>query len=657
MKNVKKRKFEKDNSWKMVIIYDIAFIIVGILICYLGPVVFNFPPNSINNEFEVAMTGGFTWKVKAMIITLLNVLFVNINYILRVEKIRKYFKEEKASIESFREYLFKFDKLVSVVSAIAIVIITLLVMFFTGANTVLAVKTVLISLVLALLSPLISSHLLLPVRNEVLTKIKNFEKVKNKKNIGIKKQIIIDLSMIAMSIGIIFIFIGDFVITESTSNVMFKNYDVQLSLIQDLDFENIDEAKDVLSKIEKNKKEDTLFIVSENDVVYKDNDAEISEFFLKYLYNNNTNRTYDDYGIHTEGAYRFCEIDGQTYAIGIMYSTMVVKIINILIISSIMIILLSVFLIYLHATNTTKNIVIAAKALTNIANGNDVNYDKKMIVLENNEYGDIAIAYNKILDMEKEHNEEMKKNQEFLMEQERLASLGQLIGSLAHNLKTPIMSISGACEGLTNLTKEYVDSVGNSQVTVEDHHEIAKDMDEWIDKIKNYVQYMSEVINTAKGQAVYLNASEVVNFTIKEMIMRINVLMKDQLLYRGCELKLELLASEDTTIDGEISSMVQIIDNLIINAMDAYGAKGGQIILRIHESDKQIFIEVEDMAGGIPEKIKDKLFNQMITTKGKGGTGLGLYMCNMTIKGKFKGKMTFSSKEGKGTTFYITLNK
>lgn len=340
-----------------------------------------------------------------------------------------------------------------------------------------------------------------------------------------------------------------------------------------------------------------------------------------------------------------------------MYSTMALKIMNILIISSIMIILFSVFFIYIHSTNTTKNIVIAAKALTNIANGNDVNYDKKIIVLENNEYGDIAIAYNKILDMEKEHNEEMKKNQEFLMEQERLASLGQLIGSLAHNLKTPIMSISGACEGLTNLTKEYVDSVGNSQVTVEDHHEIAKDMDEWIDKIKNYVQYMSEVINTAKGQAVYLNASEGVNFTIKEMIMRINVLMKDQLLYRGCELKLELLASEDTTIDGEISSMVQIIDNLIINAMDAYGAKGGQIILRIHESDKQIFIEVEDMAGGIPEKIKDKLFNQMITTKGKAGTGLGLYMCNMTIKGKFKGKMTFSSKEGKGTTFFITLNK
>ena len=47
----------------------------------------------------------------------------------------------------------------------------------------------------------------------------------------------------------------------------------------------------------------------------------------------------------------------------------------------------------------------------------------------------------------------------------------------------------------------------------------------------------------------------------------------------------------------------------------------------------------------------------MITSKGKDGTGLGLYMCYSTIKGKFNGDMSFESEEGKGTTFYITLNK
>ena len=47
----------------------------------------------------------------------------------------------------------------------------------------------------------------------------------------------------------------------------------------------------------------------------------------------------------------------------------------------------------------------------------------------------------------------------------------------------------------------------------------------------------------------------------------------------------------------------------------------------------------------------------MITTKGKNGTGLGLYMCYSTIKGKFNGDLTFETEEGVGTTFFITLNK
>ncbi len=85
-------------------------------------------------------------------------------------------------------------------------------------------------------------------------------------------------------------------------------------------------------------------------------------------------------------------------------------------------------------------------------------------------------------------------NQETLMEKERLASLGQLIGGIAHNLKTPIMSISGAAEGLTDLIKEYETSIGDPEVTIEDHHEIAKDMTTWIAKIKTHTEYMSDVI-------------------------------------------------------------------------------------------------------------------------------------------------------------------
>ena len=67
-----------------------------------------------------------------------------------------------------------------------------------------------------------------------------------------------------------------------------------------------------------------------------------------------------------------------------------------------------------------------------------------------------------------------------LIEKEHLASLGQLIGGITHNLKTPIMYISGASKGLSDLLKEYDSSIGDLDVTDKDHHDIAKKMNDWI---------------------------------------------------------------------------------------------------------------------------------------------------------------------------------
>ena len=67
------------------------------------------------------------------------------------------------------------------------------------------------------------------------------------------------------------------------------------------------------------------------------------------------------------------------------------------------------------------------------------------------------------------------------------------------------MSISGAAEGLTDLIKEYDSSIGDPEVTNEDHHDIVKDMEVWVEKIKDYTAYMSDVLTAVKGQAVTLS--------------------------------------------------------------------------------------------------------------------------------------------------------
>ena len=104
-------------------------------------------------------------------------------------------------------------------------------------------------------------------------------------------------------------------------------------------------------------------------------------------------------------------------------------------------------------------------------------------------FGELTVAFNQIQKMTSDYLSQIESNQNMLMEKERLASLGQLIGGIAHNLKTPIMSISGAAEGLSDLVKEYDESIGDAEVTNDDHHAIAKDMSEWIEKIKSYTKF------------------------------------------------------------------------------------------------------------------------------------------------------------------------
>ena len=252
----------------------------------------------------------------------------------------------------------------------------------------------------------------------------------------------------------------------------------------------------------------------------------------------------------------------------------------------------------------------------------------------------------------------LEKNQNTLMERERLASLGQMIGGIAHNLKTPIMSISGAADGLEDLITEYKKSIDDPEVTKEDHHAIADDMSSWISKIRTYDSYMSDVITAVKGQAVNMNDEKPILFTVKELLNRVNILMKHELKNALVTLNIDYKVSENTQILGNINSLVQVINNLISNAIQAYNGKPNQSIdLVVDSKDNKLLISVIDHGCGISKEVQDKLFSQMITTKGQKGTGLGLFMSYSTIKGHFKGDMNFESEVGKGTRFNILLPK
>ena len=258
-----------------------------------------------------------------------------------------------------------------------------------------------------------------------------------------------------------------------------------------------------------------------------------------------------------------------------------------------------------------------------------------------------------------QHKKDMqtiKDNQDVLMESERLASLGQLVGGIAHNLKTPIMSIAGASEGLTDLVNEFDASIGNPIVNDNDFHDIANDMRVWLGKIKTHTEYMSDILTAVKGQAVTLSNEQEITFTVDELLKRVDILMKHELKKAVIYLNISLNVDENTTIKGNISSLVQVINNMISNSIQSYNGKPEQQIdLIVSKEENNIIISIRDYGCGLPDKVKKKLFKEMITTKGKNGTGLGLYMSYSNIKAHFHGDITFDSEEDKGTVFNIIL--
>lgn len=273
---------------------------------------------------------------------------------------------------------------------------------------------------------------------------------------------------------------------------------------------------------------------------------------------------------------------------------------------------------------------------------------------EDNSLGTLFLL--KDITQHKEDMQTIRNNQDILMERERLAGLGQLIGGIAHNLKTPIMSIAGAVQGLEDLIHEYDESIDDPLVNSQDHHDIAKDMETWIPKIRTHLEYMSDIITTVKGQAVALVNNEDDSFTVGELIKRVNILMKHELKNAYIYLNVLMKIDENQVLKGNVNSLVQVVNNMISNAIQAYDGKHDQNIeLEITKKGSDVIFSITDFAGGLPQEVQDKLFKEMVTTKGKNGTGLGLYMSYSNIKAHFGGDITYKTESGKGTTFNIVI--
>jgi PAS domain S-box-containing protein len=260
-----------------------------------------------------------------------------------------------------------------------------------------------------------------------------------------------------------------------------------------------------------------------------------------------------------------------------------------------------------------------------------------------------------------EHKQVLKlieENNNQLLEKARLIFLNQLIGGIAHNIKSPLMSSSGGILALENYTKQVDELFRSLELYTKypEYDSILMDMQKWEGMIKQYLIYISDVITAVKEQAVSLNSNESQAFILKEVLDRVELLMEFELKKSGCKLTYNLNIDIDTKLEGDKTALTQILNNIILNAIQAY-TDGGIIDVKVNEVQESILFTISDYGKGIDTEVKAKLFNEMVTTKGKDGTGIGLYIANIAVKGQFRGTINLESQLGKGTRVYVLLPK
>jgi two-component system NtrC family sensor kinase len=140
---------------------------------------------------------------------------------------------------------------------------------------------------------------------------------------------------------------------------------------------------------------------------------------------------------------------------------------------------------------------------------------------------------------------------------------------------------------------------------------------------------------------------------IDELIEGILLVMEKQM--REANIKVKTSFDEGIPeVMASTNQMRQVFLNIFKNAKEAM-PKGGTLFVRTSKEDNRILIRIQDTGTGIPEEIKDKIFEAFFTTKQKvKGVGLGLSVCYGIIK-DHAGDIKVESKEGKGTTFAISL--
>ncbi|MEK0179860.1 MAG: cyclic nucleotide-binding protein [Oscillatoriales cyanobacterium] len=217
---------------------------------------------------------------------------------------------------------------------------------------------------------------------------------------------------------------------------------------------------------------------------------------------------------------------------------------------------------------------------------------------------------------------------------QKMVLVGEMVSTIIHDFKSPFTGIKLSSEMLKEIHPD-------------------EETQEWCDLIQLQVQRMlemaEEVLEFSRGNSV-LHKKSINLIQTLHQFEKLN-----RVYFEAAKVELVVRVTEVIVLADE-NKILRVLQNLVGNAVEAFGGRGGRVEITVTESEEWAEISIYDNGPGIPRAIKEKLFEPFVTYGKRTGTGLGTAIAKSMIDAH-KGEITYESEDDKGTTFYIRLPK
>ena len=235
-----------------------------------------------------------------------------------------------------------------------------------------------------------------------------------------------------------------------------------------------------------------------------------------------------------------------------------------------------------------------------------------------------------------------KEEQGLLQQQAKMAAMGEMIGNIAHQWRQPLNALSALNVGLNMKHKRgRLDDL---------------EMQKFKEKSNAIIQNMSATIEDFKNFFEPTKIQE--KFEIHEAIEGTIRFVSDA--YNEHSIRVSVQKEEDISVKSYKNELMQVLLNIFNNTKDAVvenKVKNPTLKIEISENEMQVFIRIQDNAGGVSSEVLEKMYDPYFTTKFESqGTGIGLYMSKMIIENSMKGSLLSENSED-GLLTIITIEK